>query len=201
MNRERKTKFLGRHLMVKGKYVKDLLNGRKKATIRKGIVKPKYHEIIIHGGGKPVAKARIKSITYKRLSELTDQDAVLDGFTSREELVRELEKVYGKLDPNEWVSIIELEILQRLDNLPAGKPYMGLSPGDIARIALKYLNEELSDEDKRILLDLTRTNSIRATAYRLFGDIYKRSRVRRVLRRVLDKLVEKGIIHLESGKK
>jgi hypothetical protein len=35
---ERRYKFLGRHLMVKGEYVDDILKGRKRATIRLGLV-------------------------------------------------------------------------------------------------------------------------------------------------------------------
>ncbi len=190
----KQARFLGRHLMIKGRYVDDLLSGRKHATIRRGIVKPKYREIIIHGGGRPVAKAIIKRVVHKRLRELNDQDAVLDGFRNRVELLGELEKVYGRLDPDEWVTIIELEVTQRIDKDSLNKPYMGLQPGDLSRIALRYLALELGEEDKKILLDLTRTNSIRATAYRLFGDIKKRSRVRRALRRALERLVEKGVI-------
>jgi len=37
-------KFIGRHLMLKGEYIEKVLNGEKKATIRKGVYKPKYDE-------------------------------------------------------------------------------------------------------------------------------------------------------------
>ncbi|HIC98413.1 MAG TPA: ASCH domain-containing protein, partial [Pyrodictiaceae archaeon] len=39
-------KFLGRHLMVKGEYVDNILSGKKRATIRLGIVKLRYKELI-----------------------------------------------------------------------------------------------------------------------------------------------------------
>ncbi len=35
--------------MVRGEFVKPILEGVKKATIRRGIVVPKYGEVIIHG--------------------------------------------------------------------------------------------------------------------------------------------------------
>ncbi len=197
--RRQRYKFLGRHIMVKGKYVEKILNGRKRATVRKGLVKTKYPEIIIHGGGRPVAKARIKAVIYKKVGELTDEDARLDGFNSREKLIRELRRVYGELSEEDWVTIIEFEVVQRLDNLPVEKPYHGLAPGDLARIALRYLRDELSNEDIRVLEDPTRTNSIRATAYRLYGNIDKRNRVRKTLRKVLKILEEKGI--MGSGEK
>ncbi len=197
--RRQRYKFLGRHIMVKGKYVEKILDGRKRATVRKGLVKTKYPEIIIHGGGRPVAKARIKAVTHKKVGELTDEDARLDGFNSRDELIRELRRVYGELGKEDWVTIIEFEVVQRLDNLPVEKPYHGLAPSDLARIALRYLRDVLSNEDIRVLEDLTRTNSIRATAYRLYGSINKRNRVRKTLRKVLKILEEKGIIG--SGEK
>ncbi|RLG81626.1 MAG: ASCH domain-containing protein [Thermoprotei archaeon] len=189
-----KAKFLGRHLMVKGQYVKDILEGRKTATIRRGIVKPKYREVIIHGGGKPVAKVLIERVYHKRVLELTDDDARKDGFNSKEELVRELKKVYPGIEDNEWMTIIEFKLLQKLDSLDTSEPYMGLNPVDVARIALRYLGDELDDNARMILLDLTKTASIRATATRIFGSVNKRYIIRNVLRRALKLLLDKGIL-------
>jgi hypothetical protein len=189
-----RTRFLGRHIMVKGKYVRDILEGRKTATIRKGIVKPKYNELIVHGGGRPVAKIVVERVYHKRVKELTDNDALKDGFRSREELVAELRSVYPDIKDDDWVTIIEFKVVQRLDHLQPEDPYMGLEPVDIARIALRYLDDKLDEKDREILLDLTRTGSIRATALRLFGDLNKRYIVRRVLKKALNKLVEKGVL-------
>ncbi|MCD6301218.1 MAG: ASCH domain-containing protein [Staphylothermus sp.] len=196
--RNREKKFIGRHLMVKGKYVEDILTGKKKATIRKGIVVPKYEEIIVHGGGKPVAKIKVTKVTHKRLHELTNEDALKDGFKNKEELIRELKRVYLELTDNDWVTIIEFDLVQRLDHLEPEHPYLGLTPADIARLGLRYLDKELSQKDKQILLDLTRTNSIRMTALRLFGTLNKRYIIRKVLRKTLEKLVEKGVIKTQK---
>ncbi len=194
----KKVKFLGRHLMVKGEYVKDILSGRKRATIRLGIVKLKHNELIVHGGGRPVAKIRVTNVRYKRVSELTDEDAAIDGFASKEELLEALRRAYGEVRPDDYVTIIEFEVVQRLDQLPVQDPYMGLEPADIARLALRYLQEEFNEEERRILLELTRTNSIRAVAFRLYRDLGKRWRVRRVLRRALRMLVERGYLRVKS---
>ncbi len=195
----KRVKFLGRHLMLKGEYVNDILSGRKKATIRLGIVKLKHQELIVHGGGRPVAKIRVRNVRYKRVSELSDEDAAIDGFRSREELLEALRKAYGEIRSDDYVTIIEFEVVQRLDQLPVEDPYMGLEPADIARLALRYLQDEFSEEDVKILTDLTRTNSIRATALRLFRDLGKRWRVRRVLRRALRLLVERGYLRVKSN--
>ncbi len=189
-----KKRFIGRHLMVKGKYVDLILSGKKTLTIRLGIVKPRYEEIIVHGGGRPIAKVKVTRVYHKRIKELSDNDAAKDGFRSREELVKELKRIYDDLNENDWVTLIEFKVIQRLDQLSQEHPYMGLEPADLARLGLRYLSNELNAEEKKILLDLTRTNSIRATAYRLFGGIEKRHIVRRVLRKILNKLKDKGLI-------
>lgn len=196
---EERGKFLGRHLMVKGEFVKDILSGRKKATIRLGKVKLKYNELIVHGGGRPVAKVRVTGVRYKRVSELTDEDAVKDGFRSREELLEALRRMYGDFSEDDYVTIIEFEVVQDLSSLEPQDPYLGLEPADIARLGLRYLSNMLTEEERKILRDLTITNSIRSTAVRLYGGLEKRWRVRRVLRRVLSGLVKQGLIRVRSG--
>ncbi|GBF09622.1 conserved hypothetical protein [Aeropyrum pernix] len=186
--------------MIKGVYADKLLEGRKTTTIRLGIVKPRYREVIIHGHGRPLAKAEIVDVQVKKVSELTLEDARRDGFRSVRELIESLERVYGyKLDPEDPVTIIHLRVKQRFDNLDLSDPYLGLEPADIARLGLRYLGDYLSDEEKRVLEDLTRTNSIRSTAVRLYGSIERRGRVRRVLRRVLQELLRRGLIKGEKG--
>ena len=136
--------YLRRHIMMRGEYARLLLSGRKKATIRLGKVVPKYNEVIIHSWGRPIAKARIVNVTYKRVKELTDDDARKDGFRSREELVRELRRVYGNVKDDDLVTVIELEVTQRFDELVPEDPYLGLKPSDIGRLALRYLRDELT---------------------------------------------------------
>ena len=189
-----KPKFIGRHLMVKGEYVKDILEGRKRATIRLGVVRLRYPELIVHGGGRPVAKIRVTRVVYKKVSELTDEDAVKDGFRSREELIRALERTYGEVKPDDYVTIIEFDVIQDLTHIEPEDPYLGLKPADVARLALRYLSDTLSEEERKILLELTRTDSIRAAAIRLFGDLGKRWRIRKVLRRALRELVRRGLV-------
>ncbi|MEM0000760.1 MAG: ASCH domain-containing protein [Desulfurococcaceae archaeon] len=193
-----KIRFLGRHLMMKGTYVEKLLRSEKKATIRKGIFKPKYDEVIIHAGGKPVAKAKIKRVYYKKLKELGEYEAQIEGYTDVDGLISELKRVYGHVHDDDYFTIIELEVTQRLDELVAGDPYCGLKPADIARIALRYLDTELTELEKRVLLSLTRTNSIRKTAVVVFKDINKRGTVRRILKKALQTLVERRLLRIRA---
>ncbi len=181
--------------MIKGEHADKLLSGDKKTTIRLGIVKPRYEEVIIHGHGRPLAKARIVSVEVKKVKDLTIEDAKRDGFNSVEELLDALRKAYGVVKKNDLVTIITLDIVKRLDKLERTHPYMGLEPVDIARLALRYLQDDLRDEEKRIMEALTRTGSIRSASITLYGSLESRWRIRRALKRVLKLLIQKRIIN------
>ncbi len=196
--RGKRVQYLGRHIMLKGSFADRLLEGAKTTTIRLGVVKPRYKEVIVHGHGRPLAKAEVTSVEVKRVSDLTEEDAKRDGFSSLHELLDALRGVYGELRPDDYVTIIGLRVIQRLDDLESEDPYFGLEPADIARLALRYLREELSSDEVKILEDLTRTNSIRMTSVRLYGSIERRYRVRRVLRRSLDLLRKRGLIKVKG---
>ncbi len=187
--------------MLRKEYVDLVLSGRKKATVRLGKVIPRYREVIIHGGGRPVCKVKITKVVYKKVSELTDEDARKDGFNSRRELLKELKRVYGKrLNGDETVSIIEFEVIQRLDNIKLNDPYLGLKPEDVARLALRYLRKEFSGEDRKILEEIGKGKSIREVARKFSGDPTRRWRIRAVLRRAARMLTENKILTTkESG--
>ncbi len=186
-------------MMFKGRYAKQILSGEKITTVRLGIVKPKYEDVIIHGGGRPICKARIEKVEHKMVKELSHVDAIRDGFKDLLQLLKELEKFYGKLNPYDWVTIIKFKVLEKLDKLEPKDPYLGLKPVDIARIALRYLND-LTEEEKSILLELTRCTTLRRTAKKLYGDPLKRHYIRKVVKRALRKLLEKKILKVEEGK-
>lgn len=180
--------------MMKKRYADKLLSGEKTVTIRLGIVKPKYRELIVHAGGRPVAKVYVDKVTYKRVYELTLNEALKEGFCSVEELLNELRKVYGNLPADAWVTVMELKLLQRLDSTVLADPYLGFKPTDIARIALRYIKDELSDDEVKILVELTKNPSIRAVALKLYGDYGGRKHIRRILKKALKIMIEKKII-------
>ncbi len=184
--------------MVKGKFVDLILEGKKTSTIRLGYWVPKYDEIILHGGGRPFAVVRITKVERKRVSEINDEDAIRDGMNNKEELINELRKVYGNLKEDYVVTIIHFEVKKKLTELDVKDPYMGLSPVEIARLALRYLND-LNEEERKILTTLTRAGSLREAAIRLYGSIEARWRIRRVVKNALRKLVKKGIVGPRSS--
>ena len=200
-SKKTRMKFLGRHIMLRGIYTDKLLRGEKRATIRRGLVKPKYSELIVHAGGKPVAKVKITRVYYKKLKELGDYEAKMEGYDRAEDLIRELKRVYGGLKDDDYVTVIEFEVVQRLNQLEPEDPYLGLKPADIARIALRYLQNELSLFEREVLLDLTRTNSIRRTALRILKNLNKRYIVRGILRETLKLLISKNLININEASK
>jgi len=106
-----RTVYIGRKLFLRPKYLSKLANTRF-TTIRLGIVKPKYSEVYIQSGRSIVGKARIVRVTYKRFCELTMEDAINDGFRNREDLVKELRRIYGNIRDDDIVTVIELELLR-----------------------------------------------------------------------------------------
>ncbi len=177
--------------MLRSKYLDKLSNGRF-TTIRLGIIRPKYREVFIHSGGMVVAKARIVNVLYKRISELTDEDAIADGFTSREALIDELKSIYGSITNNDWVTILTLEVTRVIGRRDDGS--VGLSPVDIARLALRY-NVPMSEEERRVLQELVNEGSVRKAAVKLFNSLRGgRVVIRKVVRRVLKHLIRMGII-------
>ncbi|RLF17176.1 MAG: ASCH domain-containing protein [Thermoprotei archaeon] len=181
--------------MVKGEYVDAILRGEKTTTVRLGIVIPKYRTIIIHGGGKVIGKAIIEEVKHKRIRELTDADAKLDGFSSKEELLRELKKVYKDIAPSDYATIIKFRLIQLAKDTSEDHMYLGFDPVDIARIAMRY-DLPLSEDEWKILELVSRRGSIRRAAQEL-GGLEKRRIIRRVLRKVTKLLVAKGVIKPE----
>ncbi|MEM4464205.1 MAG: ASCH domain-containing protein [Ignisphaera sp.] len=192
-------KYIRRHIMIKKEFGEHILSGKKTTTIRLGKVVPKAREVIIHSGGRPIAKAVITGVTYKHVYELTDEDARKDGYDSAEQLIKDLEKLYGRsIDLGEIVTVIEFRIVKRFTDLNEYDIYMGLTPIDIAILSNRYLKYELSDEDLKIINTILRYKSIRIASLKLFGSLSKRWIIRRTLRLCLDRLVEKGIIWTKS---
>ncbi len=191
--------YLGRHLMLRSSYLKKILEcgvGGIARTIRLGIVKPKFREIFIHSAGKVIAKAEIVNVKYKKVSELTDEDARLDGFKNRNELIRELSKIYGKIRPDTYVTILEFKILEYLD-MSDDEVNAKLSPVEIARLAL-YYNVPLTEEEKKLLRELLQVGSLRKLSIKLYGTIEKRWIIRKVVRKALRLLQELHKKHEEN---
>ena len=84
----------GKHMLLfKKKFHEAIRSGRKRQTIRLWKHAHMRAGQITYIPG--LGRARIVSIEPIRLEEITDQDAILDGFASRGQLIEELGRLYA----------------------------------------------------------------------------------------------------------
>lgn len=180
--------------MLKGYYAEKILSGDKVTTIRPGRIEVKSREFLIHSGGRIIARAVLEDVKYKRLKDLTEIEAKEDGFSSVNELRRELRKFYPNLKEHDWVTIIKFRVLEKLD-YPETYKYGGKTALEIAELALKHRDKlDLSEKELEILRLLIETQSLRAVAKKVFGNINARKKVRKVLWGIAKKLINEGIL-------
>lgn len=192
-------KFIRRYIMVKGKFAKLILIGKKTTTIRLGRVVPKSNEVIIHSSGRPIAEAKIKNVIYKKVKELTEEDAKRDGYSSLQELLDDLRNIYKVIiNPDDDVTIIEFEVTKRFNDIDVNDIYLGFSPHTIAVLANRYLKDVMSKDEKIVVEYMLRCKSIRSTTIKIFRSLNKRWITRNILRRLLAKLIDRGIIDVDQ---
>jgi len=183
-----------RHVEFDGRYLESLLSGKKKGTIRLGKLNIEPGTIVtLHSGGYVVGKALVKDVEYKKVNELTEEDARADGFESLEELLEALRSHYTRLKEDDVVTVVRFELIEKPEKLVRSSeyPYGGHDPLDIAVKALRHL--DLDEEDRKILEILIREGSIRRTARRI-GGVKKRGEVRETIRKAYKELKEKGLL-------
>jgi len=94
-------------------FVPKIASGSKRTTVRRGIKSYPVGRIVeLTTNEKPFAIARINKVVVKRVSELSDEDARLDGFENREELVRKLRQIYGEIGETEFVTVVHFELVR-----------------------------------------------------------------------------------------
>ena len=184
-----------KHLEFDGRYAGAILKGKKRATVRLGRrpnLKP-GDEVLIHSGGYAIGKAIIERVESKRVGELTDEDAFLDGFSSREELVRALKEHYKYVSDDSPAHVVVFRLVERFEKpvMSSDYAYEGNLPVEIAEMALKHLN--LPEEDRKLLELFLKTGSLRKAAYRL-GGLNKRYLIRDALRRAYEELKSRGLM-------
>lgn len=130
-------------MLIDSSYKSRILRGDKVTTIRYGDYEAKPGRevyLVITPSDTAIAKVRITRVEKKKVRELTNQDAKLDGFSDVRELLRELNKIYGELYGDDEVTIIGFEVLKRFDDGIPLKWLKGLNyrePTEIARLYLE----------------------------------------------------------------
>jgi len=186
-----------RHLQFLKKYKDALLSGEKKLTIR--VTKPNLRRgdiFIAHCGGKVIGKFRVTDIYVKKLKDITDEEARLDGFSSKEELIRELKNYYKNLGEDKELVIIRFEPVEIFKREISSEDFAwGGSKIDIIELARLLLekDDKLTPKQREYLKILIEEGSIRKAAIRI-GGLNKRNIFRKILREGFKRLKERGII-------
>ncbi|RLF05237.1 MAG: ASCH domain-containing protein [Thermoprotei archaeon] len=185
-----------RPLMFSRKYLAELLRGSKTCTIRLGNIKYRVGDtVLVYCGGLVLGRVRITGIERKKLIDLTEEDAKLDGFSSLYELLKALRQHYPNIRANTPVTVIRFEWIEKFDAPLSDSEYSWRyeeTPVEVARLALEKLND-LSWEERTVLEVFVKSGSVRAAARKL-GGLSLRPLVRGVLRRAAEKLAERGLI-------
>ena len=184
-----------RHLEFDGRYAEAILSGKKRATVRLG-GRPNLNpgdEVLIHSGGYALGKAVIEGVETKTVGELTDEDAVLDGFSSREELINALKSHYRYVNDDSPAHVIAFRLVERFERpvMSSDYAYEGNNPVEIAEMALRHL--DLPEEDRGLIELFLKAGSLRKAARRL-GGMNRRYLIRDALRRAYEELKRKGLM-------
>ncbi|RDD52195.1 ASCH domain-containing protein [Nanoarchaeota archaeon NZ13-N] len=186
-----------KHLQFLRRYKDALLSGEKKLTIR--TTKPNLRKgdtFIAHCGGRVIGKFKVIDIYLKKIKDITEEEAKLDGFSSKEELLRELRSYYRGLNENKEVVIIKFEPLEIFKDEISSEDFAWggrkIDPVELAKLLLEK-DDRLTEKHREYLEILIKEGSIRKAAIKL-GGLNKRGIFRKILREGFIRLKRKGII-------
>ena len=94
-------------------YVEAIRSGEKVTTVRRGIKSYPVGRIVeLTVNYRPFARARVDKVVVKRVKELSDEDARRDGFSSRDELIKALKRIYGNINEEEFVTVVHFTVVE-----------------------------------------------------------------------------------------
>ena len=101
-------------LQFKKEYGKGIVSGAKTSTIRLNSSLREGDVVIVFAGNEKLGVARIEKVEVKKVRDLNHEDAVRDGFRSREELLAALKKIYGsRISDKTEVKLIRFRMVSR----------------------------------------------------------------------------------------
>jgi len=84
--------------------------GKKKCTIRMGTANVVGETVDLTDGRERIT-ARVSRVdSQRRYESLNDEDAAMEGFSSRAELQADLSRFYGDIDPGQPMTIIYFKV-------------------------------------------------------------------------------------------
>jgi|HubBroStandDraft_6_1064221.scaffolds.fasta_scaffold09771_2 hypothetical protein len=91
--------------------------GKKSCTVRLGNASVGAPEIEMSDGRTSVRVLITKVDNSRTFEELTDSDAMAEGFCSREELLLDLRKYYPRVSAKDQVTVISFQLVAQTDTL------------------------------------------------------------------------------------
>ena len=92
-------------LPIKREYLSQIRDGRKKTTARLGRRNVRLGPLTFISGRESLT-VEVTGSLHKRVSQLTLEDALSDGFDSLEGLLRALRNFYPSMKETDWVTIV-----------------------------------------------------------------------------------------------
>ncbi|MEZ0319818.1 MAG: ASCH domain-containing protein [Pyrobaculum sp.] len=106
---------LGPYLRFKEKYLENVLSGKKRVTVRYGVVRPKFTLVYIVCCDKIYGEAFITRVYYTKVEKLGEEVVEAEGFESREVLINELREIYGSVKEDDTVSVIFFTLVRKYE--------------------------------------------------------------------------------------
>ena len=102
-----------------GEYLDWLCEGRKVTTIRfrkGGVEFPSNYQLSLFAttdytlkrAPMPTINVQVEGVKYQRFGELTEEDALRDGFRTHNEMVKALTTIYPALNAEDWVTVYRI---------------------------------------------------------------------------------------------
>lgn len=88
------------------------LSGKKTCTIRLGTLAVGRDILDLTDGSRSVKIRVLRIDSGRRYADLTDEEAIQDGQASKQALDLDLRKFYGKIDPNQPMTLIFFELIK-----------------------------------------------------------------------------------------
>jgi len=84
--------------------------GKKKCTVRLGTIDVSGTDLLMTDGKQRI-RIHISQVDNRKVyRELSEQEALDEGFCSLQELQEDLSKYYGRIDPEQPVTVIRFEV-------------------------------------------------------------------------------------------
>jgi ASC-1-like (ASCH) protein len=97
-------------ILLDPKFIQDVKMGRKTTTIRRGHRDYNPKKPAIFDSGQEIVPIEIESKKYLRFKQLTEEDAIKDGFTSARELKSELKQFYSDIKDDTPITILKFHL-------------------------------------------------------------------------------------------